>query len=491
MRMVLPAIGLGTSACMRTVSPARFRSMRLRPVKTFLLALLSLSGLGFGADGPPMGYAGRRPSEEYYAYRSQSGDSLSSIAVRFGVGKSEIWDTSGLHLSDRGFLAPGLILSIPKRLAGLTESTHLLPDAEFIHSQTSAKFDVENFILGKRGFLLHYRDEDGRSGADIIAKLARDNSVNPGIMLSLLEYTSGWLTQTDPAPGSLDYPMRFRDIHHRGLYSQMMLAVDYLERGYYGWREAKILRLYFNDGQNIRLAPDLNAGTVAVMYYFSRITGTSAAWRAEMEKFLGIHSDLFGDPRAAEAAPLYSGEVYQPYLILPFGLRQSWCFSNGPHGAWDAKGPAAALDFAPPQDEFSGPLTRMILASASGCVVRSEKNTVVLDLDCDGSEQTGWNLVYYHLAEQGRARQNSRVFQGQKIGYASCEGGLCTGIHVHMARKFNGEWMLAGGPIPFVLSGWNLAAYETEEAGAGWKYFRDGRTVIASIDCDFENMIFR
>ena len=60
-----------------------------------------------------------------------------------------------------------------------------------------------------------------------------------------------------------------------------------------------------------------------------------------------------------------------------------------------------------------------------------------------------------------------------------------------MARKYNGEWILAGGPVPFTLSGWNLAAYETDEAAQGWKYFRGGRAVIASNDCHFDNMIYR
>jgi hypothetical protein len=60
-----------------------------------------------------------------------------------------------------------------------------------------------------------------------------------------------------------------------------------------------------------------------------------------------------------------------------------------------------------------------------------------------------------------------------------------------MARKYNGEWMVAGGQIPFALSGWYLAAYEPEEAAEGWKYFRGGRAVIVPIDCDFENLISR
>ena len=39
-----------------------------------------------------------------------------------------------------------------------------------------------------------------------------------------------------------------------------------------------------------------------------------------------------------------------------------------------------------------------------------------------------------------------------------CEGGVSTGTHTHIARKYNGEWMLADGPVPFTLSGWTVVA---------------------------------
>ncbi len=465
--------------------------MRLRILKLLLLASLALPAMAFQAGDYSGDNSGLPPSKAPYEYRTLSGDSLTAIATRFGVAKYEIRNTDGLSISDRGFLPPGLILSIPRKFSKLTAADHLFPDDEIVYSKSSMKFSVENFVLGKRGFLLHYRDADGKSGAETIYKLSRDNSINPKILLSMLDYASGWVSSPNPFSGNPDYPMNFYDIYHKGLYSQMMMAIDYLERGYYGWREAKILCLYFNDGENIRLAPDLNAGTVAVMYYFSKLYGDPASWSAAVRKFFDLHSELFGDPRLTDTEPLFPEELYSPDLILPFTLGQSWCFSYGPHGAWDAKGPAAALDFAPPQDETSGPLTRAVLASASGCVVRSEKNTLVLDLDCDGSENTGWNIFYFHLAEAGRAREGIRVSQGQRIGFASCEGGVCSGIHVHMARKFNGEWILAGGPIPFTLSGWRLAEYETDEAAQGWKYFRGGRAIMASNDCHFDNMISR
>jgi hypothetical protein len=50
------------------------------------------------------------------------------------------------------------------------------------------------------------------------------------------------------------------------------------------------------------------------------------------------------------------------------------------------------------------------------------------------------------------------VEQGGLIGHPSCEGGSSTGTHTHFARKYNGEWMLADGPIPFVMDGWTALA---------------------------------
>ena len=440
-----------------------------------------------GAGIPEQSIAPSHLSQEYYEYQTQSGDTLYTVAVRFNAYYNEITALNGLHLPEKGLLNPGWGLRIPKKFTKTTEPARLFPDSEIVFSRTSEKFNVDDFLAGKRGYLLSYADEEGLTGGGIIRKLARDNSINPKILLAMLEYTSGWVTNKQPPAYTVDYPMRFQDPWSKGLNAQMMLAINYLERGYYGWRDARILYLYFNDGENLRLAPDLNAGTVAVMYYLSKVTGDSTAWRAALEDFSAVYAGLFGDPRASALEPLYPAELYPPWLILPFPLGPAWCFSNGPHGAWDARGPEAAVDFAPEQYEYSGPETRTILASASGCVVRSEGNTVVIDLDCDGSENTGWNLFYYHLSGQDRVQQGSKVSQGQKIGSASCEGGACSGIHVHLARKFNGEWILAGGAIPLVLSRWVMTAGAEGE----WRLVRGGGAVIASKDCKFANMIAR
>jgi LasA protease len=79
---------------------------------------------------------------------------------------------------------------------------------------------------------------------------------------------------------------------------------------------------------------------------------------------------------------------------------------------------------------------------------------VVLDLDGDGDERTGWVIFFFHVATEGRIKAGLVVKQGDPLGHPSCEGGRATGTHVHIARKYNGEWIPAAGPLAFALDGW-------------------------------------
>jgi len=62
------------------------------------------------------------------------------------------------------------------------------------------------------------------------------------------------------------------------------------------------------------------------------------------------------------------------------------------------------------------------------------------------------------------------------MGYPSCVGGHATGTHVHIARKYNGEWIMADSVIPFVMSGWVTHNGNREYLGTLTK---GGATVIA------------
>ena len=97
-------------------------------------------------------------------------------------------------------------------------------------------------------------------------------------------------------------------------------------------------------------------------------------------------------------------------------------------------------------------------------------------------------MMYLHIATQDRIPVKSWVAAGDRIGHPSCEGGNATGTHFHIARKYNGEWMLAGGAIPFVMSGWQVQAGNSPGEGI---MVKNDRVVAACTCSDFETNILR
>jgi LasA protease len=119
-------------------------------------------------------------------------------------------------------------------------------------------------------------------------------------------------------------------------------------------------------------------------------------------------------------------------------------------------------------------------------IVRTDTAIAVLDLDKDGNEQTGWVVFYLHLATDSIPPVGTSLKQGDRIGLPSCEGGRSTGTHVHIARKYNGEWMTADGALPFTLEGW--VAHNGNEAYQGYLE-KFGRQIIASVAGDETSQI--
>jgi LasA protease len=87
-------------------------------------------------------------------------------------------------------------------------------------------------------------------------------------------------------------------------------------------------------------------------------------------------------------------------------------------------------------------------------MVRAGDGEVIEDLDGDGFEQTGWDILYMHIDTRQRVEPGTQVKAGDHIGHPSCEGGVSTGTHTHVARKYNGEWIPADQVVPFDLDGW-------------------------------------
>ncbi len=393
-------------------------------------------------------------------YYTQAGDTLPSIAGRFGVTPDQVKPSE--PVSETGLIRPGTLLLIPDVLNDVFESTIVLPDSEVVYSPSTADFNVGDYVLESGGYLKNFTQivgNDRLSGAEIIERVALENSVNPRLLLALLEYKSHWLTGSPSNLAENEYPMGMVKLEYKGLYRQLSWTVEQLSIGYYGWRAGTLANLTFKDGTTVRISPGLNAGTAAIQYLFSRWYD-KYEWAGALygsESFLNTLTSMFGNvnSRAESVEPLYPADLTQPALELPLVPGRVWSFTGGPHPAWGPGGALAAIDFAPPSVEGGCVDSQeFVTAMAPGVIVRSGNGVVILDLDGDGSEFTGWNILYLHIATKDRVQAGDYLETGGKIGHPSCEGGSSTGTHTHVARKYNGEWILADGPLPFTLSGY-------------------------------------
>jgi LasA protease len=393
-------------------------------------------------------------------YSIQSGDTLATIAIHFNTTVEAIREANpGLTYGDLTILPPSQPLIIPANYASLTGTAYkIIPDSELVYGPGQINFSLKATILEYNGFLSRYSDYvDNRtiSSWEAIEQVARDYSINPRLLLALVEYRSGALTQQGVA--DFTYPLGHKDPLKSGLYKQLIWAAETLTQGYYAWRYGMKVDVTMTDGVMERLDFWQNAGTASLHTLFSKLMDSEEFKQAvSPEGFGATFQTLFGDPFKYDVT-LYPAYTEQPILELPFQPGHIWSYTGGPHAAWGENTPLAAVDFAPPAIGIGcGYSSEWVAAMADGVIARSDNAAVVLDLDGDGNEHTGWVIFYYHISLDAMPPVGRVVKTGDPIGHGSCDGGIATGTHVHVVRRFNGEWIPPEGPLPFVMSGWRV-----------------------------------
>jgi hypothetical protein len=399
------------------------------------------------------------PPGEIFDYLAQSGDTLPAVAAHFNTTEEEIRAANPDLPVEITTFPPGYPLRVPAYYLPLTGPPFkMLPDSEVVYSPSAIGFDIQSTILSYPGYLAEMESfayKRQRKAWDVIDVIAENYSIHPRLLLALLEYRTEALSLPSAQGDERTYPLATRDIRYRGLFWQLVWAAERLNDGYYGWREGTLREFTLTDGLVVRPDPWQNAGTIALQYLFAGwFDSAEFEQAASPEGFIKVYQDLWGDPYTEEQT-LLPGSLQQPEIILPFQPNHVWDFTAGPHFSWGTSLPLGALDFAPPSEESGCVISNeWFTAPADGVIARSAEATVVLDMDGDGHEQTGWVLFFFHVATDGRIREGENVKQGDLLGHPSCEGGRSTGTHIHVARKYNGEWISAAGPLAFVLDGW-------------------------------------
>ena len=402
-------------------------------------------------------------------YVVQSGDNLDLLSLRFGTTPSEILFSNPEIPQDVTTLPPGYPMKMPiYYVPFLGPSYQIIPDAAFVYGPDLSDFDLRVFLDSANGWFKNYGafiQEKYRNSAGVIKYYAENYSLNPKLLLALVEYQTGALSNPQRDQTKESTFLGFEN-YHRSVELQISYAADLLNDGFYRYFKGESTSMILDDGTVENIDPWQNSATVALYYYFSQVYKGEAYKKAiGPDGFAKTFQELFGDPWQRDLTVL-PGSLTQPQFILPFQDGTTWSYTGGPHTGWGSRKPWAAIDFAPPSlTQGCVETEQYALAVADGIVARVDIGTVMLDLDGDGDERTGWVVLYLHMAEEGRVKVGDRLKQGDKVGRPSCEGGSATGTHVHLARKYNGQWIPAAWSVlPFNLEGWTpvegVAAYQ-------------------------------
>jgi len=226
------------------------------------------------------------------------------------------------------------------------------PPPQYVDGPSVVGFDTTAFVNSHPGWLKDYSayaGGDNHTGAEIVDMVAIDYSISPRVLLALLEYQTGALSQ--PVAPTGDYPLGNVDYNYAGFYLQLIWAANILNVGYYGWRSAA------SPNSTIRMAPS-NARILAngwhnrvPILFFAKF----AHVRIHPRHRAGWHGarlpDLVRQPicRGCEPAehPCQSSAAGSGFSIRrwgnlePYG-RSAFRVGNCRTPAW------SALDFGPP-----------------------------------------------------------------------------------------------------------------------------------------------
>jgi LysM repeat protein len=267
----------------------------------------------------------------------QPGDTLGIIASIFGVSLEEL--IAANELINPNILEVGQVLTVPvPSPKGLGPAFKIIPDSELVYGPASIFFDIEANINQHAGYLAEYEEvleDQTLTGAQIVKRISEEYSVNPRLLLAVLEYQSQWLTQPKPDKSTLEYPIGVRDEWRSGLYMQLAWAANNLNRGYYLWKVNGIATWLIGDGTVVPIAPTINAGTAGVQHMFAPLYSRSGWEHAtSADGLFATYNQLFGYPFDYAVEPLVPAGIHQPRMQLPFEPGTDWYYTGGPHGGY-------------------------------------------------------------------------------------------------------------------------------------------------------------
>lgn len=327
----------------------------------------------------------------------------------------------------------------------------LLSDGQFVWGPNVGDFEIGAFLERRESNLEPYADD--------IEIWARYSSVNPQVLLAVLQLHHGYVFDLPEEHDSDEVRAVIED-------TAMSLATAFYEYLHtWGSRRPRFQNqaldvrpaLVFRDGTAIQLDRETPSGTFALAAALAKRTDFSE-WLDELYAFAprgfhGVYGALFPESDPLDASNDINPASAPPggLLMFPFPLGARWSF-GGPHSwAGNDTPPFSSMDFFSGGGTCGSPPNLYSVASARGIADRPYGYSCWLEIIHGG----GWVTSYYHLLNMVNP-QSSILDRNASLGTIACEtcaGGWATGPHVHWSLKYNGAYVSLEG---VKASGWTI-----------------------------------
>ncbi len=309
---------------------------------------------------------------------------------------------------------------------------------------------IQAFLDGQPGPLKRMRFPVGdraHSFAEVLVGQTSYYSLNPKVVLALLEAQSGVVTASDPSDEQLAWAVGFHgdNGNRRGLTAQVRWAVRQLFQARRGYPD--YAPLTYADDSSAAPPPGMTMTEYALARALAPTT-TPDGLPAALLRFQQTYTRLFGDPRPAPiglpppAEPFLSKPLERVSRVTSFfdhsgpllartagGIMTYWgrqetdvAFAYNGHDGWDYA--AASPDLA--------------LAAADGLVVfagNADDNCATRAVVIDHGN--GYRTLYWHL-DRVDAEIGQTIVRGQPVGVVG-NTGCSLGPHLHLGVQYLGR----------------------------------------------------
>ena len=326
--------------------------------------------------------------------------------------------------------------------------TSLVSDGQFVWGPNVGDFDIGAYLDDLGSPLAAYAPD--------IELWASYSSVNPKILITILELRYGWVSgfsesiSEDEMRGTIeDTAMGLASTFYEHMHTWGALRPSFSPVPAIG------PSVLLQDGSAASLDPSLSSGTVALITSMAgdiSLAGYESKLAGVTRDFSTIFGAMFpeSDPLDASNGIVPLNAPPEGMFQLPFPLGAEWV-ASGPHswngGSWPP--PFSSIDFFTGGGSCAAPPNQYAVAAAYGTVNRPYGYSCWLEID----HGNGWVTSYYHLSNLYSGAPIGRDGKVGTIACETCAGGFATGPHVHFSLKYNGAYVSLEG-VDF--SGWTV-----------------------------------